>query len=396
VTPRVLFVDHSGVLGGGELSLLDISRRYRETSAVLLLSDGPFRDVLQAEGIPVRVLGAGASLLAVRRDGGGRSMKAVGELARLAWKLASIARAFDLIYANSQKAFVVSALAGGLARRPVLWHLRDILSDAHFGAANLRLVTLLANRFARRVIANSEATAGAFIARRGKPEKVRVVYNGIDARGFTGAGPTEAQTIREELGIHDQPLVGVFGRFHPWKGQHVAVQVLARLPGVHAIFVGDALFGEQEYVAEVRRRAHELGLDDRIHFLGFRRDLPRLMRAVDVVLHTAVAPEPFGRVILEGMLACRPVVATRAGGAVEIVQDGVTGRLIAPGDVRGFTDAVADLLADPARRAAIGEAARERAERDFSVEAMLAGVMGEIAAAVGNGRRASAQAHTRG
>jgi glycosyltransferase involved in cell wall biosynthesis len=386
---RVLFVDHSAVLGGGELSLLDISRGFRETSTVLLLSDGPFREVLQEEGVPVRLLGAGASVLSIKRSGGGRSPTAVASIAGLAWRLAQVAREFDVLYANSQKAFVVSALAGGLARRPVIWHLRDILCEAHFGRANIRLVTVLANVFASRVIANSQATANAFLAQRGRAGKIRVVHNGIDARDFVAVTDTEAREVRIELGVEGRQLVGVFGRFHPWKGQHVAVDVLSRLPDVHALFVGGALFGEHDYVAEIRRRVREAGMEDRVHFLGFRRDLPRLMRAVDVVLHTAQAPEPFGRVIVEGMLATRPVVAADAGGAAEIVRHGSTGLLVPPGDVGAFAEAVAGLLADPALRATLGRAGHERAIRDFSVDAMLAGVAGEIAAATGEDRSAS-------
>ncbi len=385
MTARVLFVDHSAVLGGGELSLLDISRRFQDTSTVLLLSDGPFRELLRSEGVRVELLDAGTSLLAVRRDGAGWSASALVGLARVVSRLAWVAREYDVLYANSQKAFVVSALAGGIARRPVIWHLRDILSETHFGRANIRLVTALANLFAHRIIANSRATASAFVAQRGRAAKVRVVYNGIDARDFAGATEADALEVRKELGVGDGHLVGVFGRFHPWKGQHVAVDVLARLPDAHAVFVGGALFGEQDYVAQVRRRVRELGMENRVHFLGFRSDLPRLVRAVDVVLHTAEAPEPFGRVILEGMLAARPVVAARAGGAVEIVQEGVTGLLIPPGDVPAFTEAVRSLLADPERRAALGRAGLQRAIRDFSLETMLTGVAVEIAAAVRDG-----------
>jgi glycosyltransferase involved in cell wall biosynthesis len=386
VNARVLFVDHSAVLGGGELSLLDISRLYRETSTVLLLSDGPFRELLLSEGVRVRLLEAGASVLAVRRNRAGWSPAAAASLASLVWKLGRVAREFDLLYANSQKAFVVSALAGGIARRPVIWHLRDILSETHFARANIRLVVLLANRFAHRIIANSQATASAFIAQGGRAKKVRVVHNGIDARDFAGAAETDALEVREELGVGDRQLVGVFGRFHPWKGQHVAVEVLAGLPDTHAIFVGGALFGEHDYVAEVHRRVHQLGITHRVHFLGFRRDLARLMHAVDVVLHTSQAPEPFGRVILEAMLAGRPVVAARAGGAVEIVREGVTGLLVAPSDVRAYAAAVESLLGDPGRRAALGRAGYERAIGEFSLQAMLTGVGTEIAAALGPGR----------
>lgn len=379
---RVLFVDHSAVLGGGELSLLDISRQYRQTSTVLLLSDGPFREVLQSEGVPVQVLEAGAAVLDVRRDGRGRSAGAVAGLARLAWKVAAIARRFEVLYANSQKAFVVAALAAPMARRPVIWHLRDILEETHFARSNIRLVRMLANACAARVIANSEATASAFIGQGGRARKVRIVYNGVDRETFARVTDAQAQAVRRELGVGDRHLVGVFGRFHPWKGQHVAVEVLAGLPDAHAIFVGDALFGEHDYVADVQRLARARGVEQRVSFLGHRRDVPRLMRAVDVVLHTAQAPEPFGRILVEGMLAARPVVASRAGGAVEIVQEGVTGVLVAPGDVRGFTEAVGRLLANPDARSALGKAGYERAMRRFSVGAMLNGVAEEIEATV--------------
>ncbi len=388
---RVLFVDHTAVLGGGELSLRDICARSGAAGAVLLLSDGPFRGLLESAGVPVQVLELGGSLRAVRRDGAGRSAAAAAGLAAATWKLTRVARGFDLVYANSQKAFVISALAARLARRPVIWHLRDILSEEHFDRGNIRLVTRLANLCATRVIANSRATAAAFMEQGGRADKVRVVHNGIDPTDFARVTEADVATVRGELGGRGCPLVGVFGRFHPWKGQHVAMDVLARLPGVHGLFVGDALFGEQDYVAQVRSQARELGLEERVHFLGFRSDIPRLMRAVDIVLHTAEAPEPFGRVLVEAMLAGRPVVTGRAGGAVEIVVEGETGLLVTPGDVEGYAAAVRSLLADPERRAALGAAGAQRAVREFSLDAMVRGVSEEMeAATTGRGPRIAA------
>src|SRR4051812_25638996 len=184
MTPRVLFVNHSGVLGGAELSLLDIARARRESGAVLLLSDGPFRERLVAAGVNVKLLPAGAGLLALRREGSLASVGAARHVARVVHQLARVAKAYDLLYANSEKAFVVAALAGALARRPVVWHLRDVLCAAHFSAVNIRAVVLLANALSARVIANSNATARAFIGAGGKPPKVRVVYNGFDTAPF--------------------------------------------------------------------------------------------------------------------------------------------------------------------------------------------------------------------
>jgi glycosyltransferase involved in cell wall biosynthesis len=377
VSARVLFLDHSGALGGAELSLLDLATGFAGRSTVLLLADGPFRRRLCSAGVSVELLPTSPALHRVRRSGGG-GIAAAPALVSAAWAVAARARTHDVLYANSQKAFMVAGLAAVLARRPLIYHLRDILSPEHFGPTNIRLAVWVANRVARRVVANSRATAEAFIRSGGSARKVRVVHNGIDPKPFDVVRAADAHAVRAELRVEDAPLIGVFGRFHPWKGQHVAVEVVGHLPGTHAIFVGSALFGEDAYVEAVRDQAAALGLADRIHFLGFREDVPRLMRAVDLVLHTSTAPEPFGRVLVEAMLAGRAVVASRGGGAVEIVEDGVTGVLVPPGDACEAARAVGALLSHPARRTAMGEAGRERARREFTVAAMWQAVAIQI------------------
>jgi glycosyltransferase involved in cell wall biosynthesis len=243
---------------------------------------------------------------------------------------------------------VVAALAGALARRPVVWHLRDLLTADHFGASQRRLATAVANRFVARVIANSRATAEAFIAAGGRPELVTVVYNGIDPAPFEAVTEANLDRLRGELGLNGAPTVGVFSRLAPWKGQHVLLEALVDLPDVHALFVGDELFGADEgYGSHLRARAAGLGVDERAHFLGFRRDVPALMRLVDVVAHTSTAPEPFGRVIVEAMLAGTPVVATDAGGASELIEQGRTGVLIPPDDAPALREALDCLQAAP-------------------------------------------------
>lgn len=378
MTPRVLFLTHTGALGGAELSLMDIARARPESGTVMLLADGPLRERLASAGLQAQLLPAGAGLLAVRREASLASLGAVSPALRLVRALAQAAKPYDLLYANSEKAFVVAALAGAIAHRPVIWHLRDVLCDAHFSALNIRVVVRLANALAARVIANSNATAEAFIRAGGKARKVCVVYNGFEPEPFDAVPDADICAARDALGVGAAPLVGVFGRLHPWKGQHVAVDALARLPGVHAIIVGDALFGEEAYVHALREQVRARGVADRVHLLGFRTDIPTLMRSVDVVLHTSVAPEPFGRILVEGMLARRPVVAARAGGTPEVVVEGETGLLVTPGDDAAIAEAIAGLLAEPGRRNQMGRAGRERARRFFHVDTMRAGVQRQI------------------
>ncbi len=132
--------------------------------------------------------------------------------------------------------------------------------------------------------------------------------------------------------------MAVFGRLAPWKGQQLAIKALRKLPGVHLMLVGDALFGEADYKLELQRLAADPAVAGRVHFLGFRRDVFPLMQAADVVLHASIAPEPFGRVIVEAMLSRRPILAARAGGAAEIVSDNVDGWLFTPGDETALAD----------------------------------------------------------
>lgn len=379
--PRVLFLDHAAAMGGAEWMLLDLARAYGTAShggarAVVLLEDGPFRRHLEAAGVPVEVVSAPAAVLGVRRGGSvfAGLLAAPGVLATAA-RLARRARRYEVLYANSQKALVVGAVAARLARRPLVWHLHDMLTADHFSGARRRLAIGLANRFTVRVVCNSEATAEAFAAAGGDARLTRVVYNGISPAPFDAVSDEAARALRAGLGLDERPLAGVFSRLAPWKGQHVLLDALDRLPDWQALVVGDALFAEDRAYAEaLRARVAEPALAGRVHFLGFRDDVSALMKVCDAIVHTSVTPEPFGRVIVEGMLARRPVVAADAGGAREIVEDGRTGRLVAPGNAEALGAALRALQADPAAARRMVEVGRTEACRRFSEAAMVEGV----------------------
>ena len=362
----ILFVDHTAMMGGAQHSLLDIAEANRRRSAV----------ALAARGVAVHSLGGGSALQQVKKTSVVPGFGPLLATVRLARALASAAQPFGMLYANSPKSFVVAALAGWLARKPVVWHLRDILGQGHFSRANVRTVVALANWSAVRVVANSRATADAFVAAGGRASLVTVVHNGIDAAPFDALGPGTRAAVRAELGIAgDVFLVGCFSRLHPWKGQTVLLDAVARMPGVHALVVGGALFsGEAPYEAELRSRAQLPDLAGRIHMLGARDDVPRLLAACDVVVHASVLAEPFGRVLVEAMLAKRPVVATAAGGVPEVVSDGETGVLVPPGDAQALGEALDALRRDPARVAALSRRGADHARTRFSRETMLAGV----------------------
>lgn len=376
----MLLVDHAGVLGGAELSLFDIAVSMGESCTVLLLADGPFRAKLESAGVAVRVDPLGDAARRVRKQSLAPSPGALVDMWTAAQRLAASARDFDVVYANTQKAFVVAALAP--LRCALVWHLRDILGPPHFGRVNSRVATLLANRRAKAVIANSQATADAFVAAGGERRLVQVVHNGIEPSGFPSQAPDARAALRRTLGVPaSAPLAVHVGRLHPWKGQQVLVQALTHVPGLHAAFVGAALFGEDAFARELRELASRYAVADRAHFLGHRDDIPALLDAADVVVHSSVFPEPFGRVVVEGMLAERPVIASDAGGVRELIANGETGWLTRPGDAAALAAALRMVLADRALSARVAAAGRANALRQFTRDAMLAGVKQVLAAA---------------
>ncbi|MGA9381634.1 MAG: glycosyltransferase [Phormidium sp.] len=326
---KILFLDQSGKPGGAELCLLDIAKPYRNHCLVGLFADGAFKELLEQQQISVQVLtnqaikvGKESSLI--------QGLTSFSQITPLISKVVKISRNYDLIYANTQKALVVGAIANLFTNRPLIYHLHDILSLDHFSKTNCQIAVTLANRFASLVIANSQATKTAFIQAGGNPEIIEIVYNGFTAKNYEIA-ESKVNQIRANLGIEQQFVIGHFSRLSPWKGQHILIEALTHCPeNVTAILVGDALFGEEDYVQQLHKQVAELGLEKRVKFLGFQAEIVPLIKACDLITHTSISPEPFGRVIVEAMLCRKPVIAAKAGGAIELIEHHKTGWLFTP------------------------------------------------------------------
>jgi len=369
---KLLVLDQTAELGGAELSLFSEVTTLPHQSRVLLFEDGLFREMLENAGVDVRVIQASSGAMAVRRESGPFAiLTALPAVIRLIMSVAAQARAYDVIYANSQKAFVVGVFAAAISGRPLIWRLRDVLSAAHFSATLRRIAVTLANWKAARVIANSTATGQAFVSVGGKAEKISVAYPGIDEAPFAGIETAAVAAIRGELGAGDAKLIGVFGRLSQWKGQGVFVEAIARLPGTIGVIVGGPLFGHEAFASALLEKVTALGLADRVRFLGFRQDIPLLMTAMDIVVHSSIAPEPFGRVVVEGMLAGKPMVASAAGGVLEIIEHGKTGWLYEPGNPAALADSLQLVLDNQAQAATIAAAGRLHAQKTFTIPATV-------------------------
>jgi glycosyltransferase involved in cell wall biosynthesis len=359
---RVVYLDHVAQLSGGELALLRLLPHLTEVEAhVILAEDGPFADSLAAVGISVEVVPMFEGARGTRKENVRAGRLPLGAILGSIFYTFRIARRLrqlkpDLVHTNSLKAGFYGGIAAKLAGVPVIWHARDRMAADYLPDPAVRLARVFIKRFASAVLANSQAT----LATLGQPSRATVVYSVVPEVIHTW-GAWEARESRRSL------TFGIVGRLAPWKGQHVFLEAFARaFPNgdQRAVVIGSAMFGadEQRYAVALTEQARALGISERVEFRGFRRDVPRELKTIEVLVHASTTPEPFGQVIVEGMAAGLAVVATAAGGPLELINDGVDGLLYPLGDVDGLADILARLDTDPSLGERLGRAARKRAE----------------------------------
>jgi glycosyltransferase involved in cell wall biosynthesis len=275
----------------------------------------------------------------------------------------------DLIHTNGMKAHVLGAWASPRKVR-VVWHLHDYLGSRPV------MARLLRGSATRRVsaVAVSRSVAADAMAVLGARVPVRTIYNAVDLARFSPS-PAAGEWLDEAAGLppveEGAVRVGLVATFAVWKGQSLFLDALARISTPHPCrfyIVGGAIYrsqGSQVALEDLQRQAGALGLAGKVGFIGHQADPVRALRALDVVVHASTRPEPFGRVIVEGMACGRAVVAIRDGGAAELFEDGVSALGCPPRDPQSLAAAIARLIADPDLRRRLGQGGREAALARF-------------------------------
>jgi glycosyltransferase involved in cell wall biosynthesis len=372
----VLFLTHVGDPGGAEYKMVDLCRALGAAGRVLLFQHGALEAILRRTHIPFSVAPMSVSARSVRKEGGLRSiLKAIpGTLAMLR-RVAREGRKHDVVVCFSQKSFVVASLAKPFTRRPVVWFMNDILSPEHFSRYLVGMLVWLSRWSADHVVLNSYASRQAWLDSGGRTRNVSVIYPGAEAYLAADRRRDAHRTsgYRKQYSPNGRPLIGMFGRISRWKGQEVFLKAIAQLPEVNAVIVGGALFDEEAYERRIRDLTRELGIESRVVFTGHISDVMALMAACNVIAHCSTAPEPFGLVIVQAMLAGVPVIASDAGGAREIVTPGETGQLTPLQDHAALARAIRRYLDDPQWSHGVAQQARVRACETFTSEAMTKG-----------------------
>ncbi len=391
----ILFVDDSPAAsyGGSKRVLVDIATRLDRSEwrpYAAFRTDGPYRAELDAAGIPTLVYGR----LAQRS-------RSVAFPAWLRWlgldtapegtvRRAALRRALW----NGRAAFrclwpdrlLARRLCAALPRDVAVVHYNSRMSDgcewAHvarwLGAALVihdhevwREPTSLYRRVARRaacLVCLTEERAGKLREFCGSAIRATVVSNGVDLDALQARRePDKVAALRAEL--RGRPLLVTAAHYRPWKGQLQALDAAARLVAEGRSFLWRFCGhpSDPAYFEALQARVGALGLGSHVVIEPHRDDVPALLEAADVAVHTSIETEPFSLSILEAMGFGVAVVAARAGGHTEVVRHGVEGLLYAPRDVADLAEALAALLADPALRQRLGAAGLERVRTSYSL-----------------------------
>jgi glycosyltransferase involved in cell wall biosynthesis len=366
-TRHILFLQSSSEGYGSGKIILQVLRFYQNqgfSPVVVLTNKGPIQDELMRMGIPVHIKNLGI----LRR----KYVSLTGLLNRLTKNINAYLflsqlhknYRFELVYSNTL-AVVVGAYWAKRNQLSHSWHIHEIL---HGPSPLVRFLGFLLDHSTPCPIAVSHAVAAHWQPYL-KRSKIQVIHNGISYEPFLKAMPR----LKSELDLSESSvLVGMIGRINPGKGQLFFLQLAEILikshPEAHFVLVGDPFPGYEPILEEVKRVIREKRLEKRVSYLGFREDIPMVMASLDIFVLPSILPDSLPTVVLEAMAAGKPVIATRSGGASEMVLEGKTGFLIPIHDVGSGTQVLEKLISNPNLRREIGNLGRKRVLEDFSVE----------------------------
>jgi len=344
----VLHTESSHGHGGQEIRTLAEVRWLRGHGWGALIAcqpDSPLFAEARASAIPVEAV----------RMRGATDVGAILQLRRLVRE-----RAVSVVHTHSS---VDSWLAGAAAKSLG----RPVVRTRHVSIPIGRRRALV-YRLADRIITSGESVRSIVIAAGIAPERVVSISAGVDGERFHAG--VSGKSVREELGLGQEPVIGLVANVRGSKGHNIFLEaaraVIASEPGARFLIVGDGVGFD-----EVARRVTEMGLDARVRLTGFRRDIPEVMAALDVLVLPSIRSEAIPQVIPQALAVGTPVVASTVGGSPELIRDGENGHLVPPGDPKALADAVLALLRDPERAHAMARAGQAMVRERYTIDATM-------------------------
>jgi glycosyltransferase involved in cell wall biosynthesis len=347
-------------VGGTEIQAVELARRIStadyDVTLGCLRAQGPLLERLHGSSVDVREF---------HPKGGIDSPAGLYQLLRLSWFL--MREKFDVVHTHDLWSNLLGVPAARLAGVKAIVSSRRDLAHFDWYHGRRRVWLRRIQNLSGMVVANATPIRDALIAEDGfAPEKLRVIHNGVDIEKFRTGRNRDRLFPR----VGDGNLVVLVGNMHtdvkghPWLIAS-APAVIREFPSTRFVLVGD---GEQRPVFE--QQVAKLGLERNFLFLGRRADIPEILACCDAAVLPSRA-EGLPNAALEYMAAGLPVVVSRVGGNVELVEDGVTGLLVPPGDPSALSAALLKLLVDPARARRLAQNGHELVIQNFSFERLV-------------------------
>ncbi|HUU41341.1 MAG TPA: glycosyltransferase [Desulfatiglandales bacterium] len=372
---NILFIHANNYdIGGSDYCLLKLAAtldRTRFNPIVLLGLETEVADKYRAHGIPLKII----PMYRVRKiKAPGYQFKFVFLFFPTVLKIASLIKKYqiDIVHSND-----FLDIYGPIAAR--LIGVKSIQHDRLIMRRPVWLKQLLCafiRKINHRIAVVSDGVARAMFSKNHKVHaKVVTCYDWLDME-MVGHGEGSNE-FRNEIGVGEEHvLIGAVGRLEPWKGQHVFVKAAAEVansyPDARFVIVGGKVIGRgrEKYGDELRTIASELQIENKLSFVGHRKDISNVMSALDIYVHCSVEPDPLPGVVMEAMAMAKPVIGPRAGGVPEEVEEGVTGFLYEPGDNEDMAIAICKLIASPQLAENFGIAGKKRAYTVFGKGAL--------------------------
>jgi len=273
----------------------------------------------------------------------------------------------DLVHINNSPTFTDILIACKFLRIKCISHLRG---TGRFDLLKIKLI-----KFYDAVVSISKA-----VTENAKNQDVDItnfvlIYDGIDVETFLNRRKRQIILVRKQFQEDiREPLIGVINNIKDWKGQHVAIEALRILknkyPSLTFLLVGNVsnLEEDTKYFSYLKELVTRYELLNNIIFTGYRKDVIDIISALDILLHTSLANEGFPRIILEIMLLSKPLIASKVGPTVEMIEDEITGFLVPPNNPEALAKKIEYLISHPDIGKKVGQMARRRVKECFGIE----------------------------
>jgi glycosyltransferase involved in cell wall biosynthesis len=349
---NILYVDSSqDIHGGGQISLLELLKKIDKTKfkpLVVLSEAGKLQKAVEQINLDYKII----SMPAIKPRG---IFSFIGTI----WKLSRVIRQrqITLVHTNTTRATIYVSLATLVLNIPVVWHVRiphtDGLLDRYLASTSSFIIVV------------SQAVKKRFNWL--KKEKIKVIYNGVDTKSFSPGQPSDGIMSKFNL-KNENVVIGAVGRISPEKGLEFLISAIKDVIKVYShakvLIVGE---GNTQYHFALQTKVDELSLSSNVIFTGFHEDVPEILRCIDIFCLPSMT-EGFNRTLLEAMSCGLPIIATSVGGNVEIIQDGVNGLLVPPGNSSALASAIIELLQNKRKAQKMGTEGRRVVEQNFNIQ----------------------------